>query len=79
MATHSSTVVWKITRTEEPEGLGSEGSRKVDRTQQLSMRACTSELPVTSINEYWNTSRFGILQLNIKSFLFSRYVKATMQ
>ena len=34
MATHSSTFVWKITRTEEPEGLGSKGSRKVDRIQQ---------------------------------------------
>ena len=33
MATHSSIVAWKISRTEEPGGLQSMGSQRVDTTE----------------------------------------------
>ena len=35
MATHSSTLAWKITWMEEPSRLQSMGSRRVDTTEQL--------------------------------------------
>ena len=35
MATHSSTLTWKIPWVEEPGGLQSMGSRRVDTTEQL--------------------------------------------
>ena len=35
MAIHSSTLAWKILRTEEPNGLQSMGSQRVDRTEWL--------------------------------------------
>ena len=37
MATHSSVLAWKMPWTEEPGGLQSMGSQRVDTTEQLSM------------------------------------------
>ena len=37
MATHSSILAWKMPWTEEPGGLQSTGSQRVDTTEQLSM------------------------------------------
>ena len=39
MATHSSRPAWKIPWTEEPGGLKSKGSQRVDTTEQLCMHA----------------------------------------
>ena len=36
MATHSSILAWRIPRTEEPDGLQSMGSQRVDMTERLS-------------------------------------------
>ena len=35
MATHSSVLAWRITKTEEPEGLSSWGCKESDTTKQL--------------------------------------------
>ena len=46
MATHSSTLAWKIPRTEEPGGLQSMGSLRVGRTERLHFHfslSCTGE------------------------------------
>ena len=37
-ATHSSILVWRIPRTEEPGGLQSTGSQKLDTNEQLTLR-----------------------------------------
>ena len=38
MATHSSTLAWRIPRTEEPGGLQSIGSHRVDMTRTIKQR-----------------------------------------
>ena len=40
MATHSNILAWKIPWTEEPGGLQSVGSQRVDTTKQLSTHTC---------------------------------------
>ena len=47
MATHSSILAWRISRTEEPGGLQSMGSQSQTQLKQLStQRACTQGLCV---------------------------------
>ena len=41
MATHSTTLAWRIPRTEEPSGLHSMGSQKSDKTEQLTLSLFT--------------------------------------
>ena len=43
MAIHSSILVWKIPRTEDPGGLQSLGSQRVGQTEWLRMQACNYE------------------------------------
>ena len=45
MATHSSTLAWRITRTEEPGGLQSMGSKRVRHDWATSLTQCSPLLP----------------------------------
>ena len=44
MATHSSTLAWKIPWTEEPSGLQSRGSQESDTTEQLHFHVTSAKL-----------------------------------
>ena len=44
MATHSSTLAWKIPWMEEPDGLQSMGSQESDRTERLNSNASLASL-----------------------------------
>ena len=48
MATHSSTLAWKIPWTQEPGGLQSMGSRRVGTTEQLHFHALEKEMATHS-------------------------------
>ena len=59
LATHSSVLAWKIPRTEEPGGLQSMGSQKLDKTEQLTLsllhihtRICTYVYIYTHTHRY---------------------------
>ena len=59
MATHSSTHAWKIPWTEEPGGLQSMGSLRVDTTEQLHFHALEKEMATHSSVLAWRIPGTG--------------------
>ena len=59
MAPHSSTLAWKIPRTEEPGGLQSMGLLKSDMTEQLRFHALEKEMATHSSVLAWRTPGMG--------------------
>ena len=53
METHSSILAWKIPWTEQPEGCSPWGCKELDKTEQLSMRACVKVLHVLPMYSKW--------------------------
>ena len=52
MATHSSILAWKITRTEEPGGLHPRGHKELDTTEYLSMQLLVCHFPPPNYQIY---------------------------
>ena len=59
MATHSSTLAWKIPWTEEPGGLQSVGSLESDTTEQLHFHALEKERETHSSVLAWRIPEMG--------------------
>ena len=59
MATHSSTLAWKILWTEEPGRLQSMGSLESDTTERLHFHALEKEMATHSSILAWRIPRMG--------------------
>ena len=69
MATHSSILAWRIPLTEEPGGLQSMGSQKVDRTEWLSLSLSSLSQP-----KIW----VQILILCLRQWILKQFLKLQM-
>ena len=59
MATHSSTLAWKIRRTEEPGGCGPWGREQLDTTERLHFHTLEKEMATHSSVLAWRIPGTG--------------------